>query len=138
MSNSAPENENTVLLEGYTADEILSLPDALLDAIALSGEPTVFRFGTAEVLGSFQIDGTQLIVELAQIEGGGEGVLPALWVLTERYARQRGLSAVEWIVHAVNCAKPNPKLRRVLVRRGFQVQDVPWRGQAYYLLHPLP
>lgn len=137
MSNSAIAIEKIVRLEGYTADEILSLPDTLLDAIALSGEPLVFRFGTAEVLGSFQIRDTRLIVELAQIEGGGEGVLPTLWVLTERYARQRGLSKVEWIAHAVNCARPNQKLRRVLERRGFQVQDVPQRGQAYYLLHSL-
>lgn len=41
----------TVLLEGYTPDEILSLPDTLLDDIALSGEPLVFQVGSARVLG---------------------------------------------------------------------------------------
>jgi hypothetical protein len=33
-------------------------------------------------------------------------------------AASRALLGVEWIVHAVSCAKPNLKLRRVLERRG--------------------
>jgi len=47
---------------------------------------------------------------------------------------RRGLSAVEWIVHAVNCARPNPKLRRVLERRGFEVRDIAGIGEAYYFV----
>ena len=42
-------------IEGYSVDEILSLPDEQLDALVLSGEPLVFRAGTAEILGEFQI-----------------------------------------------------------------------------------
>jgi len=30
-------------IEGYSPDEILSLPDEQLDALAFSGEPFVFR-----------------------------------------------------------------------------------------------
>jgi hypothetical protein len=52
--------------------------------------------------------------------------------LTRRYAAQHGLSGVEWIVHAVSCAKPNLKLRRVLERRGFVVKQVAGVGEAYY------
>lgn len=121
-------------IEGYTAEEILVLPDEQLDALALSGEPLVFRAGTAEILGEFKVSGESLIIELAQIDGGGEGVLPTLTSLANRYAKQRGLKKVEWIVHALNCAEPNLKLRRVMERRGFQVRDVEGVGKAYYLV----
>ena len=40
---------------------------------------------------------------------------------------------VEWIIHAVTCAKPNLKLRRVLGRRGFVVKNVDGVDEAYYL-----
>jgi hypothetical protein len=121
-------------IEGYTPEEIINLPDEQLDALVLAGEPLVFRAGTAEILGEFQIRDQSLFVELAQIEGGGEGVLPTLAALSRSYARKRGLKKVEWIVHALNCAKPNPKLRRVMERRGFIVTEVEGVGQAYYLV----
>ena len=73
-------------------------------------------------------------MELAQIEGGGEGVLISLTSLARRYAILHELSGVEWIVHAVSCAKPNLKLRRVLERRGFVVTQVAGVGEAFYLL----
>jgi len=124
-------------IEGYTPDEILDLPDEQLDALVLAGEPLVFRAGTAEILGEFRIKGASLIVELAQIDGGGEGVLLTLTSLAHRYARQRGLKKVEWVVHALNCAEPNLKLRRVMERRGFQIIDVEGVGKAYYQVHEL-
>ena len=120
-------------IEGYLPDDILALPDEQLEALVLSGEPLVFRAGTAEILGEFRIKGESLIVELAQIDGGGEGVLPTLTSLAQRYAKQRRLKKVEWIVHALNCAEPNLKLRRVMERRGFQIADVEGVGKAYYL-----
>ena len=119
-------------IEGYSADEILSLPDEQLDALVLSGEPLVFRAGSAEILGEFKVEGKSLVVELAQIDGGGEGVLPTLTSLANQYAKQRGLKKVEWIVHALDCADPNPKLRRVMERRGFQITDIEGVGKAYY------
>lgn len=42
-------------IEGYSVDEILELPDEVLDGIALSGEPLVLRAGSAEILGEFRI-----------------------------------------------------------------------------------
>ncbi|HEU0179940.1 MAG TPA: hypothetical protein VFV58_37375 [Blastocatellia bacterium] len=77
-------------------------------------------------------------LELAHIEGGGEGALPTIAALAEKYAWQNNLMAVEWIVHAVDCANPNPKLRRVLEQRGFQIQDVPGYGRTFYLRKDLP
>jgi hypothetical protein len=76
-------------IEGYTPDEILDLPDEQLDALVLSGEPLVFRVGSSEILGEFKIKSESLIIELAQIDGGGEGVLPTLTSLTHRCAKQR-------------------------------------------------
>jgi len=104
----------------------------------LLGEPLIFRAGPAELLGSFKIASDHLVVELAQIEGGGEGVLISLASLAKRYAMLRKLSVVEWIIHAVTCAKPNLKLRRVLERRGFVVKKVGGVGKAYYLFEAVP
>lgn len=124
-------------IEGYTPEEILNLPEGQLEAFAVSGEPLVFRTGSAEVLGEFKIRGESLLVELAQVDGGGEGVLLALTSLAHRYARKRGLRRVEWVVHALNCAEPNPKLRRVMGRKGFHVKEVEGVGEAYYSVYEI-
>jgi len=121
-------------IEGYSADEILNLPDEQVDEFVLCGKPIVFRAGSAEILGEFKINDESLIVELAQIDGGGEGILPTLTSLAQRYAKKRGLKKVEWIVHALNCAEPNLKLRRVMERRSFQIVDIEGGGQAFYLV----
>ena len=124
-------------MEGYSADEILNLPDEQVDEFVLCGRPIVFRAGSAEILGEFKINDTSLIVELAQIDGGGEGILPTLTSLAQRYAKKRGLKKVEWIVHALNCAEPNLKLRRVLQRRGFQIVDLEGTSQAFCLVQEI-
>jgi hypothetical protein len=124
-------------IEGLTPEQILGLPAEELDAFVLCGEPLVFRVGTAQVLGRFRVSDDVLVVELAHIDGGGEGVLLTLAVLAERYARREGLRALEWRVHAVHCARPNLKLRRVLERRGIQVRNVPDSGECYYLIQPV-
>jgi hypothetical protein len=124
-------------IEGYSPIEILSLPDEQLDALAFSGEPFVFRAGTAEILAEFTVTGESLILEIAQIDGGGEGVLATLTSLAHRYAKRRGLKKVEWVVHALNCVEPNLKLRRVMERRGFQIVDVEGIGKAYYQVYEI-
>lgn len=126
-----------ILIEGFTPDEILALPPQHVDALVLTGEPIVFKTGSAQILGEFRVCERRLVVELAHIDGGGEGVLPVLWLLAKRYGEQRGLDEMEWIIHALNCAKPNPKLRPLLERRGFAVRHVPGVGEAYYLLQSL-
>jgi hypothetical protein len=123
-----------VAIEGYSPSEILNLPDEQMDTFVFCGEPTIFRAGSAEILGEFKIVDDALVVELAHIEGGGEGVLPTLWTLAGRYAKRKGLRQVEWIVHAVNCARPNLKLRDVLEHKGFAVEDVGGVGPAYHLI----
>jgi hypothetical protein len=127
-----------ILIEGYTPEEILGLSPEQFKAIVFTGKPLVFKTGSAQILGEFALRDKRLIIELAHIDGGGEGALPTIAVLAEKYARLNNLEAVEWIVHAIHCANPNPKLRRVLERRGFQIQDVPGYGQAFYLKKDLP
>jgi hypothetical protein len=128
----APQTQ--VLFEGLTEEEILSLPPETVEQLVLLGEPIVFRVGSAVLLGSFRINCDRFVVELAQIEGGGEGVLVSISSVARKYAQQRGLSGIEWIVHAVSCAKPNLKLRSVLERRGFSIQQIPGFGEAYHMI----
>ena len=126
-----------VLFEGFTEDEILSLPSDTVDGLILLGEPIVFRAGSATILGSFRVENNSLVVELAQIDGGGEGVLVSLGSLARRCAGMRKLARVEWIVHAVTCAKPNLKLRKMLERRGFVVEEIDGIGPAYHFADKL-
>lgn len=126
-----------ILLDGYTAEEILCFSDADLQAFVFTDEPLAFRIGSAEILGQFRLDKNRLVVELAHIDGGGEGVLKTLWQLAARYATSRQLGPVGWIVHAVSCASPNFKLRRVMERLGFVVRDLPNHGLAYHYVQDL-
>ncbi len=126
-----------ILVEGYTIEEILQFPREQVEALVITGHPLVFRAGSAHILGEFTIQEETLVVALAQIEGGGEGVLPTVWVLCERFAREHHLKRMEWVVHAINCAKPNPKLRPFLERRGFQIEDVLGHGEAYHFVKTL-
>ena len=121
-----------ILLEGYTVDEVLQLPNDELEAIVLRDEPLVFKAGSANLLGKFKVKGDTLFLELAHIDGGGEGALPSLASLASRYAQREHLAFIEWRVHAVHCAKPNLKLRRVLERRGFVVREVEGVGECYW------
>ncbi|XUM22031.1 hypothetical protein ACRAVF_33485 [Bradyrhizobium oligotrophicum S58] len=136
ISATQPDRTRRILIEGLTVDEILALPDEHVSALIAVG-PVVFSAGSAEILGQIRLRLGALIVELAQIDGGGEGVLPTLWRLADRYARQRELDAVEWVVHAINCARPNMKLRLFMEKRGFDVRDVEGIGPAYYFRHEI-
>jgi hypothetical protein len=123
----------SVRIEGYTPDKLLALPQSELDPLIFAGRPLVVRVGTADILLECRHQGTRLTLDLAHIDGGGEGALPTLGAFADRFARSRGFSTIEWAVRATNCARPNERLRRVLVRRGFIVQDVPGLGECYYL-----
>jgi hypothetical protein len=127
-----------ILIEGYSIEEILAFPNEQLDQFVFCGEPIVFRAGSAEILGRFERGTDRIILELAHIDGGGEGALPTLGALASRYARREGLESLEWRVHAVRCANPNPKLRRVLERRGFTVREVAGAGECYHLVERCP
>ncbi len=125
-----------IRIEGYNPDDLLSLLDDQWEQFVFSGRPIAFRIGSARLLGQFAIGPDTLLIELAQIDGGGEGVLPALASLAKRFARKRGLGAIEWFVYATHCARPNLRLRRMLEHRGITVREIPGRGECYYRRTP--
>ena len=121
-----------VTIEGYTPDELMALPASELDAVVFVGRPVVVRVGSAEILAECHRRGTTLTVDLAHVDGGGEGALPTLTLFVSRFAQSRGFDHIEWLVRATNCARPNDKLRRVLVRRGFVVRTISGFGECYH------
>jgi hypothetical protein len=121
----------SITFQGMTADEIMALPEEELRTLIFGPDPIILRIGSAELLCQFRRESGVLTIELAHIDGGGEGVLPALGALATRYARQAGLTRIDWLVHATKCAKPNPKLKAMLERRGFMVENVPGMGEVY-------
>jgi hypothetical protein len=129
--------QREIHIEGYTTEEILTFSQEDVENMIFCDEPLLFTAGTASILGEFRKQQQHLVVELAQIDGGGEGILLTLWNLVARYAHAHEYTAVEWIVHAVNCASPNLKLKRMLEKRGFVLKDVEGSGNAYYFCHPL-
>ena len=73
-----PLHDIPIKIEGLTADELLALPEADLDALVIADRLVVVRIGTAQVLAECRRNGDALIVDLAHIDGGGDGALPAL------------------------------------------------------------
>jgi hypothetical protein len=123
-----------ITIEGYTTDELLSLAGEQVDKFILCRQPMVIKVGSAEILGQFKVNIDTLVIELAQIQGGGEGVLLSISSIAQQYAVKKGLDKIEWIVHAVDCAKPNLKLRRILELRGFKIENLADVGEAYHYI----
>ena len=119
-----------ILIEGYTKDELIAFDD--LGALVLTGEPMVFRVGSAEVLGQFSTDQGVLKAQLAVVEGGGDGVLVALIDAIEIWSKSNDVTAIEWVVHAADCAEPNPKLLRVLERLGFTIRRLETGTECFW------
>src|SRR6185295_5574285 len=99
-----------VHIEGFSIDELLALPKDDLDAFVFTGRPVVARVGSAEILIECKRRSEVLVVDLAHIDGGGEGALPAVVGFVERFAKNRDFRTIEWLVRATRCANPNPKL----------------------------
>ncbi|WMS88813.1 hypothetical protein [Pleionea litopenaei] len=122
-----------IKVEGLSVAEILEWPIEYFDELVLIDDPIVLSIGTAQVLGQFSVSSeNRLVVELAQIDGGGEGVLPTITRLSKHIARIKAISEIECIVYAVNCAEPNLKLRAYLVKAGFELKNIPRKGEVYY------
>lgn len=119
-------------IEGESLNEVLAWPEHYFDELVLIDDPIVLNIGTAEVLGQFAVKNNVLVIELAQIDGGGEGVLPAISRIAKRVAEIKSIKTIDCIVHAVNCAEPNLKLRAHLIKTGFEVKNVPGKGNAYF------
>ena len=106
-------------IEGISLKALKALPKDEQDALLAFGRPITFRIGTANVLAEFNRSDRELIVNLAHIDGGGEGVLILLWKVVQNYASDRGYISVQWHVHALTCARPNHRLQHFLRRHGF-------------------
>jgi len=122
----------SINIEGESLKEILEWPEYYFDELVLIDDPIVLNIGTAEVLGQFAVKDNVLIVELAQIDGGGEGVLPAISRISKRVAQIKSIKKIDCVVHAINCVEPNLKLRAHLLRTGFEIKNVPGKGDAYF------
>ena len=121
-----------LFIEGYRADD---LPEALgpeLEADVLSGRALVARVGTAQILMALRTADRTLTAEIAHVDGGGEGVLPALMSVVIRLAKRHQISAIDWRVFAATCANPNPRLQPILKRCGFVVRDFSGTGKCYW------
>lgn len=121
-----------ISIEGESINEILEWPEEYFDEFILIDKPMVFTIGSAEVLGQFALSDSELIVELAQIDGGGEGVLPTITKIAKHIARIKEKRKISCIVHAIDCAKPNLKLRAHLEKTGFTIVNLPRKGKAYH------
>lgn len=110
-------------IEGITLAELRAMPLEDVETLLAFGRPITFRMGSATILAEFNREGEVLQVNLAHIDEGGEGVLVRLWKLIETYARASGDQAIDWDVHALTCAAPNPRLRQFLDGKGFVPHD---------------
>lgn len=106
-------------IEGVSLEALRALPPDELDVLMAFGRPITFRMGSATLLAEFNREDGDLLVNLAYIDGGGEGVLVSLWKVVVGYARDRGYRGIRWNVHALTCANPNPRLQHFLRARGF-------------------
>ena len=126
------KRKEEVLIDGLSTTELLQWSDSEeFQSIVFTEEPVIFRAGTSQVLGQFSKVDDQLRIVLSHIEGGGEGVLLTVVNLFRKFAKRQKLEEIEWIVHAVDCPKPNPKLPRILELKGFYIIDDPTDGQVY-------
>ncbi len=107
-------------IEGLSLAALKALSVEELEALLAFGRPITFRMGTATILAEFSRSGRDIIVNLAHIDGGGEGVLVTLWKLLAGYAKEQEYTSVTWNVHALTCAEPNPRLHRFLCKQGFE------------------
>lgn len=124
-------------IEGLSLDALKAMPTEELEALLTFGRPITFRMGTATLLAEFNRDDGELSVNLAHIDGGGEGVLVSLWKVIASYAREHGYHSVSWNVHALTCANPNPRLQLFLRDQGFEEAASEKHGRVLTLRQPL-
>ncbi len=121
-----------LLIEGFNELEIAELSKSEeFQAIVFSDEPVIFKAGTSEILGQLKKGDTKLEITFSHITGGGEGVLLKLMNLFRQFAKKDQKKKIIWIVHAVDCPKPNPKLPRILAMKGFEIVEDPIDGKVY-------
>src|SRR5436190_6916487 len=94
-------------IEGFSLDFLKALPREEQDQLLGFSGPISFAMGSAVILAEFNRTEDDLIINLAHIDGGGEGVLLVLSKLLRAYAADREFRSIRWNIHALTCAKPN-------------------------------
>ena len=125
-------------IEDISLKTLKGLPKDEQDALLAFGRPITFRIGTANILAEFNRTDQELSVNLAHIDGGGEGVLVLLWKAVQNYAADRGYNAIYWHIHALTCVRPNQRLQQFLRRKGFVEIDHEVYGQIFVLKETVP
>lgn len=120
-----------IRLEGVTLEELRALSPEDQDALVPFGRAVTFHLGSANILAEFVERDGGLVVNLAHIDGGGEGVLLALWKLILGWAKARHRPFVRWNVFAATCADPNPRLLEFLRTNGFDEVEDPEHGRIF-------
>ncbi len=111
-------------IEGYTTKELENLVETNdFETLIFSNTPVVINAGSAEILAQFHKENNELHIDLAHIDGGGEGVLISINSLARKYAIKKNYIAINWYVNATNCANPNPKLQRILKLKNYKVKS---------------
>jgi hypothetical protein len=129
--------ERIVQVEGLSLDALKAMAPNDLDELLAFGRPITFQMGTATILAEFNKIDDDLCVNLAHIDGGGEGVLVSLRKLIINYAKERNYLGIVWNVHALTCAHPNPRLQRFLRAQGFQETSNEKHGRVLSLRQSL-
>ncbi|WP_369994417.1 hypothetical protein [Winogradskyella sp.] len=120
-------------IEGYTTKELENLVETNdFETLIFSNTPVVINAGSAEILAQFHKENNELHIDLAHIDGGGEGVLISINSLARKYAIKKNYIAINWYVNATNCANPNPKLQRILKLKNYKVKSFKSKGSVFY------
>jgi len=120
-----------IQIEGVPLEALRALPLHDQDELLSFSKPISFTMGSATILAEFNRNGDELVVNLAHIDGGGEGVLLILWKAMKIYASERDYRSIRWNVHALTCPKPNPRLQRFLRTHDFAEVNDPTYGPIF-------
>lgn len=130
--------ENKILIDGMREEELVQLSKSKdIQELIFADIPVVFQAGTSDILGQFKRTENELIITLSQIIGGGEGILIKIMNLFRKFAKENDFERIIWKVHAVDCPKPNLKLRKVLELKNFEVVVDGIDGEIYQKIEEL-
>jgi hypothetical protein len=120
-----------IQVEGASLESLRAMPREDQDALLAFGRPISFVMGSATVLAQFDRREATLEVNLAHIDGGGEGVLLVLWKHIRAFAVERQFTTIRWNIFAATCAQPNPRLQQFLRSHEFVETDDPDHGRIF-------
>jgi hypothetical protein len=112
-----------VLLEGFSVEELLKLPDPDFAKLNFHNQPLAFKAGNNTIIAQFILTPDALALEVNHLDRGSEGSLSVIASLAARYALREKRAFIDWRLPLLNCVNVNPKLRLVLERREFKIRN---------------